>query len=699
VTPLHRRYGGQAWVFLAALVLGRGDLQAQSTEPTDTVFEIEPIRVRILRSPVGTGTAAPVSVVAGSELLRGRSGAFLEEALRALPGIQIQNRFNLASGERLMIRGFGSRAQFGIRGVRVLVDGIPATLPDGQTSLDHLDIGGLGRAELLRGPASSLYGNAAGGVLYLQSLPPGSGRPSLQVNAAAGSHDLRTLHASATGGMGSGGYRLAVQRFSFDGFRRNTVADDGSNYGGAERTVVNGVVTIPTAGGNLRLVANGLDMDAGNAGSLSTALLDEGDRQAYRFNVIQQTREIVRQGQAGATWTGPLGGLNAEVSTWGIHRDFDAPIPPRIIELNRNAGGLRALFHRAPSAGAGRLSVGAGLEIEFQSDDRRNWDNDGGEKGPLELDQQERVRSTGFFTQARFDVSGALALSAGVRYDRFRFEAEDRLVGGGDPDDSGTRIMDAVSPSLGAVLELTPGFELFVSGSRSFETPTTTELVNRPTGSGGFNPDLDPQRGTTVEGGLRGRLAQTWSLEATLFQTKLTDELVPFEVPTDPGRTFFRNAGSSRHRGWEVAVDSRPIPGASLRVAYTRVDARFTDFAVDGDDYSGNRIPGLSPARVDGRLILERGPAFLILRGLFEDDIPVNNSGSASSDSYFLADIRMGLDDVNGGRFTLSPFAAVTNVFDRRYNAAVVVNAFGGRFYEPGPPRSFQVGLGVRWGS
>lgn len=669
---------------------------AQSTEPADTVFELEPIRVRVLRSLVGTG--APISMVAGAELVRGRSGAFLEEALRALPGIQIQNRFNLASGERLMIRGFGSRAQFGIRGVRVLVDGIPATLPDGQTAIDHVDIGGLGQVWLLRGPASALYGNAAGGVLYLQSVRPRSGRPTATFNATAGSHQLRTLRGSIAGPLGAGDYRFAIQRFSFDGFRRDPVADDDSNYGGAERTVVNASVGIPVGGGELRFIANGLDMDARNAGSLSTGLLDEGDRQAYRFNVLQRTRELVRQGQAGATWTGPVGGLDAEISTWGIHREVDGPIPPRVIELNRNAGGVRALFEGVRRTGGGHLSVAGGLEVELQSDKRRNWDNDGGEKGPLELDQQERVRATGIFGQVRLDVSAAFALSAGVRYDRFRFEAEDHLVSSGNPDDSGTRIMAAVSPSVGAVLKVAVGFEAFASASRSFETPTTTELVNRPTGSGGFNPELDPQHGTTVEGGLRGSLAHGWSLEATLFQTTLTDELVPFEVPSSPGRTFFRNAGSSRHRGWEMAMAGAPTQGVSLRVAYTRVDARFTDFTVDGDDYSGNRIPGLSPWRVDGRIVLERGRAFVMLRGLFEDDIPVNNANSEASAGYFLGDIRVGVDDMDGGRFTLSPFAAVTNVLDRRYNAAVVVNAFGGRFYEPGPPRSFQVGLGVRWG-
>jgi iron complex outermembrane receptor protein len=686
--------------FAAALALGFAlppALQAQRPAVPDSVFELEPIEIRVLRSVVGAGAPAPVSVVTGKDLVRGRAGVFLEEALRAVVGLQIQNRFNLASGERLMIRGFGSRAQFGIRGVRVLVDGIPATLPDGQTAIDHIDIGGLGRAEILRGPSASLYGNAAGGVIHLSSVPPTLGSTA-SLQTTAGSHGLRALHGSASGAFGDGSYRFAVQRFSFDGFRRDPIADDGSTYGGAERTVANVLLRTTAAGGELRFTANALDMDARNPGSLAKDVLSEGNRPAYRRNVIQKTREVIRQAQAGVSWLGSMGGLDTELTAWGIHRELDGPIPPRVIELRRGAGGLRAILRRAAAIGDRRLSVGGGLELEIQSDGRRNWENDSGDMGQLLLDQQERVRADGVFLQARLDLSNVLGLSAGVRYDRFRFVAEDRLVSATDPDDSGERTMDAVSPSAGVVFEVVPDLETFASVSRSFETPTTTELVNRVEGPGGLNPALDPQKGTTLEGGVRARVAGLWSVEATLFRTRLTGELVPFEVPTDPGRTFFRNAGSSRHRGWEVAVGGTPTSGTSIRFAYTRVDARFTAFTVDGVDYAGRKIPGLAPFRVDGTLSVDHRHAFIIVRGLFEGDVPVDNANTESSDGYFLADLRVGLEDVTAGSLRFSPFAAITNIFDRRYTGAVVANARGGRFYEPGPPRSLQLGLGIRWG-
>lgn len=662
----------------------------------DSVLRLEPVVVRVLRSAVGAGSPYAVSVAAGGELTRATSGAYLEEALRALPGVQVQNRFNLASGERLSVRGFGSRAQFGIRGVRVLVDGIPATLPDGQTALDHLDPSSLGRVELLRGPGSSLYGNAAGGVLHFESRAP-LARLGASARAVGGSDGLLTLSGDASGPVGGGGYRVGVSRYAYDGFRRDPVLDDGSVYGRQERTILQAVVDAPLAGGRLRLVANGLDMDAANAGSLSQTLLDQGDRQAYRFGVLQRTREDVRQGQVGATWNGRLGGLETAVATWGIRRDFEGRIPSDVVAFDRSAGGARVLLSGSRAAGAGRLSLGGGVEVELQSDDRRNWENDGGDKGALALDQQERVRGTGVFVQARVEPNEALAVLAGLRYDAFRFAADDRFLSDG-ADDSGVRVLRAVSPSLGIVVEPAPGVELFGSLATAFETPTTTELANRPEGAGGFNPALEPTRALTVEGGVRARLGGAWAVEATLFRNDLKDELVPFEVPSAPGRTFYRNAGESSHQGWEITAEGRPASWLWMRAAYTRVEARFDDYALEGADLSGNLVPGLAPHRLDGRAVLSRGPSFLELRGLFQDAIPVNDANTAESPSAFLADVRAGLDGLRAGGVSVSPFVAVANVLDRAYNASVVVNAFGGRFFEPGPGRNFQVGLGIAFG-
>ena len=670
---------------------------AGAQDPDSTVT-IDPVLVRVLRSTVGTGTPHSVSIITGPELTRGTAGAFLEDALRAMPGVQIHNRFNLAMGERLSVRGFGSRAQFGVRGVRILVDGIPATLPDGQATLDHLDLAGLGRVEALRGPSSALYGNAAGGVLHFRSLDPVSEPARLSFRSTSGSHGLLTLQGVLSGQSGNAGYRVGFSRLSYDGFRRDPITDDGSIYAGGKRSVVNASLTLPAGAGRLRLVANGVVLNAKNPGSLSQALLDAGDRQAYRFNVISRTRKDVTQGQAGATWTGPLGGGDGEISAWVIKRELDNPIPGKVIELDRQAGGMRALFQDQTEISSGTFGIGAGFELEFQSDERFNWRNSGGERGDLLLEQLERVRGSGLFMQGRLDLDSGPSLLAGLRYDRLSFSATDRFISAENPDDSGERVMDALSPSAGLLIDAGNDLEVFASVAGSFETPTTTEIVNRPSGAGGFNPDLEPQKGFTIEGGIRGRAGDRGTFELALFQTKLTGELVPFEVPSNPGLTYYQNAGRSLYRGWEASLDTRLSENTSARIAYTHVDGSFKEFITDDADYSDNQIPGLAPHRIDGLFQVDLDQFYLTLRGLFQDDIPVDNSGQFTSESFFVADARLGFEGLDLGGLEASPFVAVQNVLDAWYNSSVIVNAFGKRFYEPGPGRTFLLGLGISWG-
>ncbi|MFQ5535849.1 MAG: TonB-dependent receptor family protein [Gemmatimonadota bacterium] len=682
---------------------------ARAQERPDSVVPLQPVIVRVLRSTTAAGIPAPVTVLSARELAPARA-RFLEEALQAVPGLQVQNRFNLASGERVAIRGFGARTQFGIRSLRVYVDGVPATLADGQTTLDHVDPEMMERVEILRGPGAALYGNAAGGVIHLRTGWPGGagGGGGLRGSAAAsvgawgsrywrvGVSGPRTSGARAGEAGRAGGAGISVSRMAFDGFRPNPLDPGAGSYGGAHRTVLNGRVALPVAGGILAVVANGLDMFAENPGSLARAARDEGSRAAYRFNVVRRTREDVRQGQLGLSWAGPFGALDAEVAAWGIRRDFFGAIPPRIVSFDRNAAGARGMVRGARATSVGTLILSGGLEVEIQSDERSNWANDGGEKGEKTLSQDERVRGAGLFVQGRLDLFPELSLAAGLRYDRHAFEVTDRFPADGS-DDSGSRVMDAWSPSIGLEVNPVPGWELFASGTSFFETPTTTQLANRPDGSGGFNPMLDPVRGFTWEAGARGRVGARWYGEAVVFRTTVEGELIPFEVEAVPGRSFYRNAGSSKHTGWEAAVDGKPASFLDFRVAYTRVNARFTSYAVGGSDYAGRRVPGVPSAWLDGVITLGGAPGRVRLRVFHRGALPVNDENTERSPAQTVMGVKAELAPLSAGSATLTPWVAVDNVTDRLYDASVVVNAFGGRYYEPGPGRSFRVGVSAVW--
>ncbi len=682
---------------LAAMPLSAFPALAQ-TEAGDTIT-LAPVVVSVLRSPVRLDRLPfSASVIAGPDLAEGTAGLFIEEALHALPGVRVQNRYNASVGERISIRGFGARSQFGVRGIKILVDGIPATLPDGQTTLDHLDVGSLGRVEALRGPAAALYGNGAGGVILFRSAMPFGGAYRQQVTVVAGSDGLLRLQATGSGTAGAIGFRASVARSVFDGFRNNTSESGEDPYSRAERTTINAALTSAAAGGTMTLQLSGLDLDALNPGSLPADLFEEGSNQAWGFNIARKTRKAVRQGQAGVSWIGPLGGLEGALSAYGVRRELDNPIPTRVIDLKRNGGGVRAAVGREWGGGGRAGRVDFGVEGEFQGDDRRNYANQGGEAGDLQVDQQENVRAMAVFGQFRVPLGTRLDAMGALRVDRFNFSADDRLVGTDNPDDSGDRAMGGVSPSFGVHLDL-GDHGVFASIARSFETPTTTELANQPDRAGGFNPELEPQRGLTLEGGLRGTLGNHAAYDITVFNTALTNQLVPFEVPDAPGRRFYRNAGKSRVRGFEFSTRAELSSMLTARLAYGYVDARFDEFAVGDDTFDGNRVPGLSPHRLEGALRMGRGVWYGELRAETRGEVPANDANDATAAGFTLVELRFGATGMRAGNLRLSPFAAVTNVTDARYASSVVVNAFGGRYFEPGPDRGGYVGLSLTWES
>ncbi len=670
---------------------------AAGQEPPGVIVAIDSVTVSITRGPTRVGSSPyAVSVLSGRELQLGNSGFSLEEALQALPGVQIQNRYNYSVGEKISIRGFGARSQFGVRGVKILVDGIPATLADGQGTLDHLDIGSLGRVEVLRGPSSALYGNGAGGVLSFETRTPPTVGIRQEVRAVAGDNGLFRFQSTTSGTVGRTGYLVSVSTLDYDGFRAHPTTP-GALYGLTDRVTINTQLSSTLGTGTLKVTANYFDLSSENPGQLPQDFLDEGNLQAWGFNVAQNTRKDVRQGQLGASWTGFLGSINSQLAGWGLFRELDNPIPPRVIDLDRTAWGARALFFTDATERPGDVQWLGGFEADFQRDDRRNFDNDGGNRGELTLDQFETVRAVGVFLQARGRLTQRLSVVVALRYDRFRFAVDDALTTNGNPDDSGDRIMSALSPSVGLLLQLAESFSVYGNLGTAITTPTTTELVNQPNGQGGFNPELDPVRSITFEVGARGAASDRFGYEVAAFYTALDDELIAFEDPVQEGRTFFRNAGSSRYAGFEAALRTTFTGGVSGRVAYTYVAAEFDEFRVDEDVFDNNRIPGLAPHRLDGLLRITRNSWYGEIRGDYVDRVPVDNGNSAFADSYGLIDLRTGLDRFSVGRLVISPFGGVTNLFDTDYSASVSVNAFGGRFFEPGPGRAFYIGLGAAY--
>jgi iron complex outermembrane recepter protein len=696
---------GDSIIRIDTILTGDTIIPRDTINLPDTLTPPIPIRelvVEVLRSPIGLDEAPfAVSVLDHELYTTGRSSGSIEESLQGLPGIRVQNRFNDAVGERISVRGYGSRSEFGVRGVKIIVDGIPATLPDGQATLDHLDLGSLGRVEVLRGPGSALYGNAAGGVLSFETRPPADAPLRQEVRIVHGDHAFRRMQGTTSGRVGDAEYFLNLSRYEFGGYRTHPflITDEGSDvvpvYGSAVREHLNGNLRFSLLGGRMRLVVNAMELDAEDPGSLTRQQLDEGDRRASPLNVTRHAGKQSQQRQAGLTWEGAIGDREIEVMAYGIGLDMQNPGTANWVDLDRRAGGTRITMRNESIGDEGRLWWAIGFDTEHQRDDRVNFENFDGIRGPVTLDQQEKVSSGAVFIQAMLPINQVLDVLTGLRYDRIRFSASDRIPGDAPSEDvSGARTLDSASPSFGFHASFTRAFRAYVNLTTAFETPTTSELAFRPDGGTGFNPDLEPQVGITTEIGGRGLVGQSLAWELVFFHTTLHNELVPFEVEEFPGNRYFRNTGKSNREGWEMALQYTPNRFLTSRLVLSTNDARFRAFEENGTDYSGNRVPGLAPYKVEGILRLGPGSWFAEVRGEASGSIPGDdlNTQEARSPAYELMDVRAGANEVNIFGLRLSPFIGVTNILDREYNTSVVANALGGRHFEPGPGRSVYFG-------
>ena len=654
-------------------------MDAQATR-TDT---LPAVHVTVLRTPFDV-TSAPLSVtsVGSREIAVARPGFSLDEALGHVAGIQVDNRLNFALGERLIVRGIGARSQFGTRGVRIIVDGIPQTLADGQSALNNVDIGSLGLAEAIRGPASALYGNASAGVISLSTLLPPAVPFAPTARIMTGSDGLTRAQLGFGGISGNAMYVVNADRLDYSGYRDRSRARNAH---------INSVGSWSWEGGSAQLVANGVQYNAQNPGSLSDSLVRADRRQAYANNVRQKTGEEGRQNQVGLSVNAAVGVGELRLSLYGLTRAINNPIPTSIIGIHRRAGGVRAAYAVTQGTATRSFSAMIGAESDLQRDDRRNWTNVTGTAGALTLDQRERVTSASPFAQLSA-VWGRATFLGGVRYDKYRFAAEDHLISATNPDDSGIRNMSSTNPTIGVTYAVAPVLSVYANVATGFQTPTTTELVNRPSGAGGFNPGLEPEQNHSHEAGAKGR-AGSFAYDVAAYDMRIDNELIAFEVPSAPGRQFYRNAGVARHRGVDADATFELGRDAQLHGSYSFTNARFVTYAVTSGgkttSYATNRVPGVAPNIASLSLQLgDPSKHFISVEERYRSNIPVNDTNTACSAASIITNVRGTV-----AYRTVSAFGGIGNLFGELYNTSVTVNAIGGRYFEPGAGRTFYAGV------
>ncbi|HBX6652337.1 TPA: TonB-dependent receptor, partial [Klebsiella pneumoniae] len=677
---------------------------AQAADEQTMVVTAAPTTVSELDTP------AAVSVVNGDEMRQAAPRVNLSESLGAVPGLQVQNRQNYAQDLQLSIRGFGSRSTYGVRGLRIYVDGIPATMPDGQGQTSNIDIGSVDTIEVLRGPFSALYGNSSGGVINVTSQT-GTQPPTVEASSYYGSFGTWHYGMKATGAVGDGShagdvdYTVSTNRFTTHGYR---------DHSGARKNLANARLGVRINDvSKLTLLLNSVDIKANDAGGLTADEWRDNPRQSPRGDQYN-TRKNTRQTQAGLRYERQLSAQDdLSVMMYAGERETtqfqSIPRAPQlkpshaggVIDLTRHYQGIDTrLTHRGELLVP--VTLTAGLDYENMSERRKGYENfvmvngapQYGEQGALRRNERNLMWNVDPYLQTQWQLTDKLSLDAGVRYSSVWFDSNDYYITPGNGDDSGDASYHKWLPAGSLKYALTDAWNVYLSAGRGFETPTINELSYRSDNQSGLNFGLKPSTNDTVEIGSKTRIGNGL-FTAALFQTNTDNEIVVDS--SSGGRTSYKNAGKTRRQGMELGLDQQFGESWRLKAAWTWLDATYRTNVCDDASCNGNRIPGI--ARNMGYASFGYQPEQGWYAGSdirYMSEIMANDENTAKAPSWTVVGLTTGYK-WSYGRMDMDLFGRIDNLFDREYVGSVIVNESNGRYYEPAPGRNYGIGLNLAW--
>lgn len=674
---------------LAVAVMGFAmpPLSAAENQAADSIEEIIVSATRDDR-PLYAVPAA-VGLVDREAIGAGRQMIGLDESLMRIPGLFMQNRYNFAQSLKMSIRGFGARANFGTRGIKFYQDGIPLTTVDGQGGIEDIDLNSIDRIEVIRGPASSLYGSSSGGVVnFFTGDEPGAAR-YIGGNFSLGEYQTRLGNIKTGGELDKLRYFFNISKFATEGYRsqsrtRNTRFNSKFIYDIDARS-------------DFSLIFTAYDAPvADDPGGLNRAALTRDRRQAFDRNVRFNSSEAIDQQKLGLTYRRDIGANGALIlRNYYLHRNYQGLLPiPRsgFVEFSRFQFGGGAQYNLETALFGRQNRATLGFDIDSQQDDRQRSANIDGRKGRLALNQLEKGDSIGVYLRNEWALSDRLELALGLRYDRVVLEVEDRFRADGD---QSTRLsFGELSPMGGLLWAVRPGVNIYANISSMFETPTFTELARVSTG--GF-ANVKAQRALNYELGVKGAPNPRFSYELAVFHIAVKDEII--NISNIGGRTFFNNADTTRN-GLEGSVSFMPADGLNMLLSYTFNDFKFARFpaaACRAGNCAGNELPGLPQHNFYTELSYTHPSGFFSgIDFQYVSDMFVDNANTERNRAYGVANLRAGYKQTLGD-MELTPYLGINNLFDEEYVGNVRINAFGRRYYEPAPELNLYAGVNVRY--
>ncbi|MDG9796908.1 TonB-dependent receptor family protein, partial [Acinetobacter baumannii] len=632
----------------------------------------------------------------------------LTEVVKGIPSLQIRNRENYAQDLQLSMRGFGARSTFGVRGIRLYVDGIPATMPDGQGQTSNIDLSSLDHVEVLTGPFSSLYGNSSGGTI-LTSTKEGQGKDSIELSYSGGSHDKSRAGLVLQGGAKGANepsYIISSSYFDTDGYREHS---------GAEKVLNNAKLSWNLDDGSkINWVTNYVKINADDPGGLTRADWQNNPKQVVQNVLDYNARKEIEQTQTGLTWSKPINDQHElyAMTYMGQRQVTQYQSIPDTVQKNPNtpyqAGGVidfKRNYYGADFRWTGKellpnTTLSIGVALDAMKEDRQGYQNfndtgDKGVKGALRRDEDNTLWNIDPYVQASWQFLPTWRLDTGVRYSNVHYKSKDYYIVGLNGDNSGKTSYEEVLPSVALSWQITPEVLAYASYAKGFETPTFTEMAY-PAQGGASTLDLKPSTSDTYETGLKSQ-NQLGDFTLAVFQTKTKNDIVSAE--SFGGRSTFRNADKTLREGVEFAWNKKLWRDLTAIASYTYLDATFDSTVPAAGKISeipeGNAIPGI--AKNQAYVSLAWQPSHGLYGGVdvqYMDKVYVNDTNSDAAPSYSVTSANIGYAWVMGD-WKVNSFARVDNLFDKKYAGSVIVNDGNSRYFEPADGRNWSAGLRV----
>lgn len=633
-------------------------------------------------------TPLAITVIDQSRLQIGQSKISIFESLGAVPGVFSMNSENFNQDLRISIRGFGARAAFGIRGIKVIVDGIPESIPDGTAKVGNLDVGTMERMEIIKGPSSGLYGNASGGVISIFTENPTS--PFAEIQTQIGAYGLQRYQVKTGQTINKLTYFVSASRLTSTGFR---------DHSALERNFFNGKVIYSfSENTKLTFLANHINSPrAEDAGGLTQADIDKNRKQARQQNIDFDASETFQQSRIAFIYDQKINtkhAINGKI--FYLNRDFASKQPLEAsgqIAFQRifAGGGFNYQFTTH------KYRLKTGLDLENQQDNRQRYDNKkGGERSTLRLDQIEEFSNIGIFLLQELSILPKLKLSLNTRFDDIQLKISDKFLTDGDQ--STTQSFQRFSPMVGLSFSPTLSSSIYTNISTNFETPSLNELSNNPLGTGGFNPNLNPQKSRNYEIGYKGILGKKFRVDASIFYIEVADEIVPYQLAGQVGRTYFRNAGLSERKGLELGLTYKIVAGLTTYFNYTYSDFQYKSYQTTAGKFDGNILPGIPKHNIYGEIrYFPSTGLYAIAQIRSIGKIYADDANTAQNESYLTVNLRAGYQ-YKIGNFQFEPFVGVNNLLNEIYNANVQINATANRYFEPAQGTFVFAGISLRFG-